>query len=43
MGRADHCELGARSGGKKSLKERAVSELEKYAVIAAYVWLLFAL
>ena len=33
----------AESGRKKSLKERAVSELEKYAVIAAYVWFLFAL
>jgi hypothetical protein len=31
------------TGGKKSLKERAVSELEKYAVIAVYLWLLFAL
>lgn len=30
-------------GGKKGLKERAVSELEKYAVIVAYLWLLFAL
>jgi hypothetical protein len=30
-------------GGKKSLKERAVSELEEYAVITAYLWLLFAL
>jgi hypothetical protein len=29
--------------GKKSLKERAVSELEKYAVITAYLWVLFAL
>ena len=33
----------AESGGKKSLKERAISELEEYAVIAAYLWLLFAL
>jgi hypothetical protein len=33
----------AESGGKKSLKERAISELEEYAVITAYVWLLFAL
>jgi hypothetical protein len=31
------------AGGKKSLKERAVGELEKYAVISAYLWLLFAL
>lgn len=33
----------AAAGGKKSLKERAVSELEKFAVIAVYLWLLFAL
>ena len=31
------------AGGKKSLRERAVSELEKYAVITVYLWLLFAL
>jgi hypothetical protein len=31
------------AGAKKSLKERAVSELEKYAVIILYLWLLFAL
>ena len=31
------------AGGKKSLKERAVGELEKYAVIAVYLWLLFGL
>jgi hypothetical protein len=31
------------SGSKKSLTERAVSELERYAVISAYLWLLFAL
>lgn len=30
-------------GGKKGLKERAVSELEKYAVITVYLWLLFGL
>jgi hypothetical protein len=35
-------EAGA-AGGKKSLKERAVTELEKFAVIAVYLWLLFAL
>lgn len=29
--------------GKKSLKECAVSEMEKYAVISAYLWVLFAL
>jgi hypothetical protein len=31
------------TGGKKSLKERALGELEKYAVFAVYLWLLFAL
>src|SRR5215469_13509298 len=31
------------AGSKKSLKERALSELEKYAVIIVYLWLLFAL
>ena len=31
------------SGGGESLEERAVSELEEYAVITAYLWLLFAL
>ena len=31
------------TGGKKSLKERALGELEKYAVITVYLWLLFAL
>jgi hypothetical protein len=33
----------AAAGGKKSLKERAVGELERYAVITVYLWLLFAL
>ena len=33
----------AEPAGKKSLKDRAVSELEKYAVITAYLWVLFAL
>ncbi len=33
----------AAGAGKKSLKARAVGELEKYAVITAYLWLLFAL
>src|SRR5215471_19515147 len=28
---------------KKSLKERAFGELEKYAIITVYLWLLFAL
>jgi hypothetical protein len=28
---------------KKSLTERAISELEKYAIITVYLWLLFAL
>jgi hypothetical protein len=31
------------AGGKKSLKERAIGELEKYAVISVYLWLLFSL
>ena len=31
------------AGSKKSLKQRALSELEKYAVITVYLWLLFAL
>jgi len=31
------------AGSKKSLKERALSELEKYAIITVYLWLLFAL
>lgn len=31
------------AGSKKSLKERALSELEKYAVITVYLWLLLAL
>ena len=33
----------AEPAGKKGLKERAVGELEKYAVICAYLWALFAL
>jgi hypothetical protein len=33
----------AEAGAKTSLKARAVSELEKYAVVTAYFWLLFAL
>jgi hypothetical protein len=33
----------AEAGEKKSLKERAVGELERYAVITLYLWLLFAL
>jgi len=33
----------AKAGGKKSLKERGVEELEKYAIIAVYLWLLFGL
>ena len=33
----------AETGAKKSLKERAVSELERYAIITVYLWLLFAL
>jgi hypothetical protein len=31
------------AGSKKILKERALGELEKYAVITVYLWLLFAL
>ena len=33
----------AAAGAKKNLKERAVGELERYAVITLYLWLLFAL
>jgi hypothetical protein len=33
----------AAGAGKRSLKHRALHELEKYAVITAYLWLLFAL
>jgi hypothetical protein len=33
----------AGAGEKKSLKARAVSELQKYAVVSAYLWLLFSL
>ena len=33
----------AETGAKKSLKERAVRELERYAIITVYLWLLFAL
>ena len=32
-----------KAGAKKSLKERAVTELERYAVITVYLWLLIAL
>ena len=31
------------AGARKSLKERAVTELERYAVITVYLWLLFGL
>ena len=41
VGNAAHRTVEA--GSKKSLKERALSELEKYAVITVYLWLLFAL
>ena len=34
---------GATASGKASLRQRAVSELERYAVITAYLWVLFAL
>ena len=33
----------AEAGEKKSLRARAVSELQKYAVVVAYLWLLFGL
>ena len=33
----------AEAGNKKSLEERARGDLEKYVVITAYLWLLFAL
>ena len=33
----------AEASNKKSLKERARGELEKYVVITVYLWLLFAL
>jgi hypothetical protein len=33
----------AEADGKRNLRERALGELEKYAVIAVYLWLLFAL
>ena len=33
----------AEAVGKQSLKQRAASELEKYAIITVYLWLLFAL
>lgn len=33
----------ATTGGKKSLTERAFGELEKYAIIIVYLWLLFGL
>ena len=33
----------ARASVKKSLARRAVSELERYAIITVYLWLLFAL
>jgi hypothetical protein len=31
------------AGSKKSLKERALGEIQKYVVITVYLWLLFAL
>ena len=33
----------AQPSGKRSLTDRAFSEIEKYAVISAYLWVLFAL
>ena len=43
MQKAANTAPGAAEAGNKSLKERAVSELEKYAAITAYLWVLFAL
>ncbi len=40
---ANAAAVGTGSGGKKGLKERAVGELEKYAVVTVYLWLLFSL
>lgn len=34
---------GTAESERKSLKERAVGELEKYAIVTIYLWLLFAL
>jgi hypothetical protein len=39
---ADAAPGAAGAGGGKSLKERAVGELEKFAVIAVYLWVLLA-
>jgi hypothetical protein len=33
----------AEAGSKKSLKDRALGEIQKYVVITVYLWLLFAL
>jgi hypothetical protein len=33
----------AAEGRKKNFRDRALSELEKYAIIIVYLWLLFAL
>ena len=40
---ADTTPRAAETGGNESLKERVASELEKYAIITVYLWLLFAL
>jgi hypothetical protein len=40
---ANPADRATEGGGRKSLKERAVGELEKYAVITFYLWVLFAL
>jgi hypothetical protein len=39
---ADTSFRAAETGGKKSLKERAVTEFQKFAVITLYLWILFA-
>jgi hypothetical protein len=40
---ADQSPGATEPGGRKSLTERAVSELEKYAIITVYLWILLAL
>src|SRR5664279_4697582 len=40
---AKAAEATPEAGAKEGLKHRAVSELRKYAIVTAYLWLLFAL
>jgi len=40
---ANNASAKAEGVGKQNLKQRAASELEKYAIITVYLWLLFAL